>query len=106
MKPTPLKQKYLTPGVFVLILIALNGLVFLALRFIKGIGAVTNLDDYTPWGLWIGVDVAAGVALAAGGFTSAALGHVIHRENYKVIVRPALLTAMLGYTFVAFAVFS
>lgn len=106
MKPEPLKFKFFTPGVIVLALIALNGLVFLAIRFIFGIGAVTNLDNYTPWGLWIGVDVAAGVALAAGGFTSAALGHVIHREQYHAIVRPALLTAMLGYTFVAFAVFT
>ena len=105
MKPAPLKLKFFTPGVMVLVLIAINGLVFLAIRFISGIGAVTNLDNYTPWGLWIGVDVAAGVALAAGGFTSAALGHVIHREHYHTIVRPALLTAMLGYTFVAFAVF-
>ncbi|HWQ81599.1 MAG TPA: Ni/Fe-hydrogenase cytochrome b subunit [Ignavibacteria bacterium] len=106
MIPAPVKHKFLTPGVFVLIIFALNGLVFLALRFIFGIGSVTNLDDVTPWGLWIGVDVAAGVALAAGGFTSAALGHVMHREEYKIIVRPALLTAMLGYTFVAFAVFT
>ncbi len=106
MIPAPVKHKFFTPGVFVLIIIALNGLVFLALRFIFGIGSVTNLDDVTPWGLWIGVDVAAGVALAAGGFTSAALGHVMHREEYKIIVRPALLTAMLGYTFVAFAVFT
>lgn len=105
MIPWPIKHKYLTPGVFILILIALNGLVFLAIRFISGLGAVTNLDNYTPWGLWIGVDVAAGVALAAGGFTSAALGHIMHREHYHAIVRPALLTAMLGYTFVAFAVF-
>ena len=105
MIPWPIKHKYFTPGVFILILIALNGLVFLALRFISGIGAVTNLDDYTPWGLWIGVDVAAGVALAAGGFTSAALGHIMHREQYHAIFRPALLTAMLGYTFVAFGVF-
>jgi Ni/Fe-hydrogenase subunit HybB-like protein len=106
MKPLPLKIKFFTPGVIVLVLIALNGLVFLAVRFIFGIGAVTHLDNYTPWGLWIGVDVAAGVALAAGGFTSAALGHVIHREQYHVIIRPALLTAMLGYTLVAFAVFT
>ncbi|RPI17737.1 MAG: Ni/Fe-hydrogenase cytochrome b subunit [Ignavibacteriae bacterium] len=105
MNPAPIKHKFITPGVIILIVIALNGLVFLGLRFIYGLGAVTNLDNYTPWGLWIGVDVAAGVALAAGGFTSAALGHVIHREHYKAIVRPALLTAMLGYTFVAFAVF-
>ena len=100
MIPTPVKHRYFTPGVFILILLALN----LAIRFISGLGAVTNLDNYTPWGLWIGVDVAAGVALAAGGFTSAALGHVMHREQYSAIVRPALLTALLGYTFVAFAV--
>ncbi len=104
MIPSPVKYRFFTPGVLILSVLALNGLVFLAIRFIWGIGAVTNLDNNTPWGLWIGVDVAAGVALAAGGFTSAALGHVMHREQYHAIVRPALLTAMLGYTFVAFAV--
>ena len=104
MKPAPVKKNFLTPIVFVLVLLALNGLVFLGVRFYSGLGAVTNLDNYTPWGLWIGVDVAAGVALAAGGFTSAALAHVFHRDAYHAIVRPALLTAMLGYTFVAFAV--
>ena len=104
MIPTPVKYRFFTPGVLILSVIALNGFVFLAIRFIWGIGAVTNLDNNTPWGLWIGVDVAAGVALAAGGFTSAALGHVMHRDQYHAIVRPALLTAMLGYTFVAFAV--
>ena len=104
MIPAPVKHKFLTPGVVILILIALNGIAFLAIRFFSGIGAVTNLSNETPWGLWIGVDVAAGVALAAGGFTSAALGHVMHREEYHAIVRPALLTAMLGYTFVAFGV--
>ncbi|MBX3044072.1 MAG: Ni/Fe-hydrogenase cytochrome b subunit [Candidatus Kapabacteria bacterium] len=97
--------KFLTPGVFILILIALNGIVFIAGRFLFGIGAVTNLDNMYPWGIWIGIDVAAGVALAAGGFISAAIGHIMHREHYHVIVRPALLTAMLGYTFVAFGVF-
>lgn len=105
MKPAPVKYRFFTPGVFILIILALNGLIFLAIRFYSGLGAVTNLDNYTPWGLWIGFDVAAGVALAAGGFTSAALGHIFHRNDYHVIVRPALLTAMLGYTFVAFAVF-
>jgi Ni/Fe-hydrogenase subunit HybB-like protein len=102
--PQPLKKKYLTPGVLVLIVLAVNGIVFAFARILFGLGAVTNLNDQYPWGLWIGVDVAAGVALAAGGFTSAALGHVMHRESYHAIVRPALLTAMLGYTFVAIGV--
>jgi Ni/Fe-hydrogenase subunit HybB-like protein len=104
MKPTPVKGKFFTPGVFVLILLALNGIVFLAGRFFFGLGAVTNLNNQYPWGLWIALDVGAGVALAAGGFTTAALGHVMHREEYHAVVRPALLTAMLGYTFVAIGV--
>ena len=105
VNPIPVKHKYFTPGVIVLMIIAVNGLVFLMGRFFLGLGAVTNLNNQYPWGLWIGVDVAAGVALAAGGFTTAALGHVMHREEYNAIVRPALLTAMLGYTFVAMGVF-
>ncbi|MFA6598460.1 MAG: Ni/Fe-hydrogenase cytochrome b subunit [Ignavibacteriaceae bacterium] len=105
VNPVPVKHKYFTPGVIVLMIIAANGLVFLMGRFFFGLGAVTNLNNQYPWGIWIGIDVAAGVALAAGGFTTAALGHVMHREEYHAIVRPALLTAMLGYTFVAMGVF-
>jgi len=103
-QPTQIKHKYFTPWVIVISLIALTGLIFLAMRYIFGIGAVTNLNQFFPWGIWIGLDVAAGVALAAGGFTTAALGHIWHRDKYEVLIRPALMTAMLGYTFVAFGV--
>lgn len=106
LKPVPVKHKFFTPGVIAITIIAAIGMVFLLARFIFGIGSVTNLNNYYPWGIWIGLDVAAGVALAAGGFTTAALGHIWHRDKYEVLVRPALLTAMLGYTFVAMAVFT
>ena len=106
MKPTLLKnKKFITPGVIILILLAVNALVFLAFRFFSGLGSMTNLNNQNPWGIWIAIDVASGVALAAGGFTSAALGHIIHKNEYEAILRPALLTAMLGYTFVALGVF-
>lgn len=104
MKPTPISKKFFTPGVIVLTIFAAIGLLVVFLRLIFGLGAVTNLSNQYPWGIWIGIDVAAGVALAAGGFTTAALGHIMHKEEYHVIVRPALLTAMLGYTFVALSV--
>ena len=103
-RPTPVARKFITPGVIVLLLLAANGLAFLAGRFLFGLGAVTHLNNQYPWGIWIGIDVAAGVALAAGGFTTAALGHVMNREQYHAVVRPALLTAMLGYTMVAVGV--
>ncbi|MCX6174568.1 MAG: Ni/Fe-hydrogenase cytochrome b subunit [Ignavibacteriales bacterium] len=103
-KPTLMKKKYFTPVVIGLAVLVLNGVMFLLARFIFGIGSVTNLDNQHPWGIWIGLDVAAGVALAAGGFTTAALGHIMHKDQYHTIIRPALLTAALGYTFVAVSV--
>ncbi|MGH3056273.1 MAG: NrfD/PsrC family molybdoenzyme membrane anchor subunit, partial [Gaiellaceae bacterium] len=51
------------------------------LRFTRGLGAVTNLNDQFPWGLWIGFDVLCGVGLAAGAFTLTAVVHIfnLHR---------------------------
>ncbi|MEW5981336.1 MAG: NrfD/PsrC family molybdoenzyme membrane anchor subunit [Acidobacteriota bacterium] len=70
-------------------------------RFSRGLGAVTSLSDATPWGLWIAFDVMAGVALAAGGFTLAAAVYIFGLTRYRVFVRPAVLTAFLGYIAVA-----
>ncbi len=68
-----------------------------AMRFARGLGATTALTDLTPWGFWIGFDVMGGVALAAGGFVVAATVYVFHLDRYHDIVRPAVLTAFLGY---------
>ncbi|GAB4298962.1 MAG: Ni/Fe-hydrogenase cytochrome b subunit [Myxococcota bacterium] len=101
LKPAPVSTvKFFTPGVLLLLAVIAVGLAFAAYRFLFGIGAISNLDDRYPWGIWIGIDVATGVALAAGGFTTSALVHIFHREQFHAVVRPALLTAMLGYTFV------
>ncbi len=99
----PLSVPLWTPGVLVLIALMIPGFVFILARFIGGLAAVTNLSQTSPWGIWVAIDVATGVALAAGGFTTAALAHVFGRHAYETITRPALLTAMLGYTFVPIA---
>jgi len=70
-------------------------------RFWNGLGATTNLSDGAPWGLWIALDVMAGVALAAGGFVLAGTVHIFGLEKYRPLVRPAILTAFLGYIAVA-----
>ena len=98
----PVEKPLFTPGVFLLLGLMAVGFGFAVYRYIYGLGAMTNLNDQYPWGIWIGVDVASGVALAAGGFTTSALAHIFHREHFHAIVRPALLTAMLGYTFVGY----
>jgi Ni/Fe-hydrogenase subunit HybB-like protein len=69
-------------------------------RFTHGLGAVTNLSDTFPWGLWIGFDLLCGVGLAAGGFAVTATVHILHLKDFKPIVRPTVLTAFLGYLLV------
>ncbi len=70
------------------------------LRFVYGIGAVTNLSDPFPWGIWIGFDVMSGVALAAGAFVIAGTAHILRVERFEPLVRPAILTGLLGYLLV------
>jgi len=70
-------------------------------RFWAGLGATTALSDATPWGFWIAFDVMSGVALAAGGFVLAATVYIFGRQKYRPFVRPAILTAFLGYIAVA-----
>jgi Ni/Fe-hydrogenase subunit HybB-like protein len=70
-------------------------------RFARGLGAATALSDGAPWGLWIAFDVMSGVALAAGGFVMAATVYIFGGEKYRPYVRPAILTALLGYFAVA-----
>jgi Ni/Fe-hydrogenase subunit HybB-like protein len=72
-------------------------------RVMYGLGGVTNLSDRFPWGLWVAFDILCGVGLAAGGFTLVAMVHIFNIERYKPILRPAILTAFLGYTLVVVA---
>ena len=100
MQARALNKKIFTPGVWVMLAFMAAGFITIVARFTGGIGYVSNLSNARPWGLWVGVDVATGVALAAGGFTTAALAHILGRHAYEPVTRPALLTAALGYTFV------
>ncbi len=85
---------------FLLAILAAGGAVTV-LRYWKGLGAVTNLSDRFPWGLWVGFDVLCGVGLAAGGFTITTAVYVLNLKRFQPIVRPTILTAFLGYLLVA-----
>ncbi len=97
------KKRSFPIGISILIAIALLGLWLVIRRFIYGLGAVSNLSDGRPWGFWISFDLYCGVALAAGGFTMAAAVYIFNLKKYHPVVRPAILTAFLGYTLVILA---
>lgn len=87
----------LTPVRWVFIGLVVVAVVLALWRFIVGLGPVTNLSDEWPWGLWIGFDLLCGIALAGGGFSTAFIVHVLHKDKYLPIARAALLTSLIGY---------
>ncbi len=89
------EKKSTGPGFVILWLLAILGAALIIYRFMNGLGVVTNLSDGYPWGFWIAVDIMAGVALTAGGFTVGALAFIFGREKYRVVFKAAILTAFL-----------
>jgi len=77
------------------------GAVILFIRFTKGLGAVTNLSQDYPWGLWIGFDVITGVAFAGGAYVLTFMVYILGMEKYHPIVRATVLNGFLAYVFYA-----
>jgi len=97
--------KLMSGGTMILVILIALGAVAALLRLTKGLGATTGLSDAYPWGLWIAMDVMAGVALAAGGFTITAAVYVFGMKKYQPIAKPAVLTAFIGYMMVMVGLF-
>jgi Ni/Fe-hydrogenase subunit HybB-like protein len=97
-KGSPFNRFNIIAGTIILI-----GLWLTWRRFSAGLGAVSNLDQSNPWGIWIGFDLLCGVALAAGGYTTAAAVEIFGMKKYHAALRPAVLTGFLGYSMVVFA---
>lgn len=90
----------MTPVRKVLMALAAICLIVACYRLAFGLGNSTNLNDHWPWGLWIGFDVLTGVALAGGGYSTALIVHILHRNQFHSIARSAMLTSLLGYLLV------
>jgi Ni/Fe-hydrogenase subunit HybB-like protein len=99
-----LEGKIFTKSFFILLAVVLFGLFFVVVRYVKGIGAVSNMSDGYPWGIWITYDVATGTAIACGGYAVAILVYIRNRMQYHPLIRSAILTSMFGYGLAGFSV--
>jgi len=95
------KGKIFTPFNIISLPIMLLGLVLIVIRFWKGIGAITNLTQDVPWGLWIGFDVVTGVAFAGGAYVLTFMVYILNMKKYHSIVRVTVLNGFLAYVFYA-----
>ena len=100
----PLGGKIITKPFIILAILAGIAGVLLIKRFIFGLGAVTNLSDGYPWGIWIVYDVLIGTAIGCGGYVMAILVYVLNKGKYHPLVRPAVLTSVFGYTMAGFSI--
>ena len=84
---------------FVMVLLALMGIAFVVamIRFAVGIGAISNLSNAYPWGFWVSFDLFTGIAISSGAFVLTALVYILELEEFRPLVRPTLLTGLLGY---------
>lgn len=104
MKARALGGPLITPTTIALTaMCALTGVILLV-RFVFGLGAVTNLNNGYPWGIWLAYDVAAGTAVACGGFALALVTYALNNGQYSPIMRPAVLASMFGYAMGGFSV--
>ena len=90
------KVRICTRPFFALLTLSLVGLYFIAVRFAKGIGAVSNLSDGYPWGIWVAYDVAIGTAIACGGYAVAVLIYIRNRWCYHRLIKSAILISLFG----------
>jgi len=95
------KGQPLTPFNVISVPIILVGMVLIMIRFTKGLGAVTNLSQEFPWGLWVGFDVVTGVAFAGGAYVITFMVYILGMETYRPIVRATVLNGFLAYLFYA-----
>lgn len=95
------RGKWLTPFNIISIPVILLGLILIVIRFWKGLGAVTNLSQEVPWGLWIGFDVVTGVAFAGGAYVLTFMVYILNMRKYHSIVRITVLNGFLAYVFYA-----
>lgn len=96
--------KIMTPSFIVLLVLTVIGFALIGVRFVKGIGAVSNMSDGYPWGIWITYDVATGTAIACGGYAMAILIYIRNHFHYHPMIRSAILTSIFGYGLAGFSV--
>jgi Ni/Fe-hydrogenase subunit HybB-like protein len=93
----------LPPIAWILLTLMVIGFIVSMTRFALGIGAISNLNDTYPWGFWISFDLFTGVAISSGGFIMAGTVYILGIKEFQPLLRPAVLTAFLGYIMVAVA---
>ena len=86
-------------GLFPILLLTFMGIAFVVamIRYVYGIGAISNLSNAYPWAFWVSFDLFTGIAISSGAFILASIVYIFELEQFRPLLRPTLLTGLLGY---------
>ena len=93
----PTGGRLLTFPSLMLAVVAGIGLYYLGIRFIHGLGTVTQLNGAHAWGIWVVYDIVIGTALACGGYALAITVYILNKGKYHPLMRGALTASLFGY---------
>jgi Ni/Fe-hydrogenase subunit HybB-like protein len=90
--------KLITPGMLVLgAIIGTGGLVVLY-RMLFGLGAVSNMNDGYPWGIWKPLNVVTFTGIGAGAYAMGLVTYIYNRGQYHPLIRSAIIAGAMAYT--------
>jgi Ni/Fe-hydrogenase subunit HybB-like protein len=100
---TPRLRPNIPPIVYVLMTLMGIAFVVAMVRYIFGIGTISDLSYSYPWGFWISFDLFTGVAIGSGAFVMAATVYIFELKEFEPLLKPSVLTGFLGYIMVVIA---
>lgn len=100
----PLGGRLFTLPLLVCLILVAIAAVFIYERFAYGLGAVANINDGYPWGIWVAVDIVIGTAFGCAGYVMAFLVYIINKGEYHPLVRSAVMASLFGYGLAGLAV--
>lgn len=100
----PIGGRLITEPFLIALIFVGIGAVIAAQRFAGGLGAVANISDGYPWGMWVAVDVVIGTAFGCAGYVMAFMAYILNKGKYHPLVRPAVLASLFGYGLAGLAV--
>jgi Ni/Fe-hydrogenase subunit HybB-like protein len=87
----------LSPLTIVLLAMTVVSVYLSILRYIHGGGAISQVNNSYPWTFMLSFNLFTGIAVSSGAFILAALVYLFELEQFRPLLKPALLTGFLIY---------
>jgi Ni/Fe-hydrogenase subunit HybB-like protein len=101
---TASKKSTLPANFFPLLALTLLAIGLSIYRLVVGLGATTNMSDHYPWGIWITIDLFI-IPMAGAAFTISLISFFFGYDDYRSVLRPAIVAGFVGYSIVGILLF-